>query len=109
MTRLKPTIILAALILGTFLVLPGTAQNYAWVLVNGLPFGPGFEITGPGKFADGTASAPSMTFANDSDVGFWRNGSNQFSWTLNGFAYGLFHSIDGLVLHNTTPMSWASG
>lgn len=81
MTRLKPTIILAALILGTFLVLPGTAQNYAWVLVNGLPFGPGFEITGPGKFADGTESAPSITATAEPTSGWYRaaNGSWKFS------------------------------
>ena len=84
MTRLKPTIILAALILGTFLVLPGTAQNYAWVLVNGLPFGPGFEITGPGKFADGSESAPSATFAGEPTTGAYLAGVGSLKFTVLG-------------------------
>lgn len=77
MRRLHATLLLAALILGTYLVLPVTAQNYVWTSINGVPFGPGVQLGGSITFtpdnlynigADG-ATRPKNIYASDSIIG----------------------------------------
>lgn len=41
-------------------------------LINGLPYLPGSTIIERGLFGDGTAAAPSISFINDTDTGFYR-------------------------------------
>jgi len=41
-------------------------------------------IGGTGLFADGTAAAPSISFAADSDTGFYRRGANELGFATGG-------------------------
>ncbi len=50
------------------------------------------SMTGPVKGFDGAVTAPSYTFAADTDTGFWRNGSGQIGWSANGVQGALFNS-----------------
>jgi hypothetical protein len=59
-------------------------------LLNGLPYFPGTTIFGTGLFADGTAAAPSISFAADTDTGFYRKGSGQVQFSSNGNASLVF-------------------
>ena len=48
--------------------------------------GPSFDdiATGTGKFSDGTAAAPSVTFGSDPDTGIYSYGANALGFTSNG-------------------------
>lgn len=68
-------------------------MSFHSVRVNGMPIIPGFEVaTGyVGKFPDGTAGVPSVTFASDLTKGFYSGGSNQVRLALAGtFRHGWF-------------------
>ena len=41
-------------------------------------------VTGVAKFADGSAAAPSITFINDTDLGFYRSGANILRVSVGG-------------------------
>lgn len=110
MQRVKQTLILAALILGTYLVLPVAAQNFIWASVNGIPMGPGFTLTGPGKFTDGTPAVPSMTFVNDTDTGVFRVTTNVLGFTAGGGSTGVAGiNSSGVVILDTLSLGWTNG
>jgi hypothetical protein len=48
--------------------------------------GPSFDdiATGTGKFSDGTAAAPSITFGSDTDTGIYRYGANSLGLGVSG-------------------------
>lgn len=50
------------------------------------------EMTGPIKAADGSVTAPSMTFVNALGTGFYLSGSNEFTWVANGVPGATFNS-----------------
>ena len=56
-------------------------MNY---LLNGLPYFPGTSIFGTGLFGDGTAAAPSISFAADSDTGIYRYAANSIGFATGG-------------------------
>jgi len=60
-------------------------------------------IGGTGKFADGTAAAPSITFASDPDTGFFRFGDNVVGFAAAGTAVLRFtnNGTHGRILHGT--------
>lgn len=61
-----------------------------------------------GYFGDGSASAPSIAFANDTDVGIYRVGSNQGAFTANGndpVGWGQ----TSLRLASSSVLTWTSG
>lgn len=47
-------------------------------------------ITGPIKFANGTAAAPALTYASDTDTGFYRAAANSIGLALEGSANVVF-------------------
>jgi hypothetical protein len=53
-------------------------------LVNGLTDGTKDISISTGKFADGSANAPSVTFSGDSDTGFYRIGANNVGLSIGG-------------------------
>jgi len=59
-----------------------TAQNAAeqWAYIQGIINGD-VPITGARRFANGTASAPSITFTNSTGLGLYRNASNVLGWS----------------------------
>lgn len=56
------------------------------------------------RFADGTAGAPSITFASNTNTGFWRAGANILATSTNG-TERMRINADGQVLINTTTAS----
>ena len=52
-------------------------------------------IGGTGLFADGTAAAPSISFAADTDTGFYRAGANVFTATAGGLGVMNFSRSGG--------------
>lgn len=59
------------------------------------------------KFADGTAAAPSITFASDQDTGFYRSGADQIAVTLGGTAIFSFNTTG--AINSTTTIGLAAG
>jgi len=55
------------------------------------------SMTGPLKAADGTASAPSLTFASDTNTGFYRKSADTIGVACNGVEVAAF-GTSGLVL-----------
>lgn len=52
-------------------------------------------IGGKGLFADGTAAAPSISFAADTDTGFYRSSANTVAFSSGGTMLGRFTTGDG--------------
>lgn len=46
------------------------------------------------KFGDGAPAAPSMTFKNDDNTGFFRNGTDQIGYSLGGVIRGVMSGAD---------------
>ena len=69
---------LAALLLGTWLVLPVSAQNYLWSTLNGRPFAPGLVVD------NGTAAAPSMRYRGDTNTGWFLNSDDDLRLSVGG-------------------------
>ena len=66
-----------------------------------LSVGGNLTVTGQGLFADGSAAAPSISFTNDSDTGFYWNASpNVFNISTGGSSIGQF-SASGITLGDT--------
>ena len=68
-------------------------MNY---LLNGLPYFPGTTIFGTGLFADGTAAAPSISFAAATNMGFYRVGPNDLGVSVGG-AYSFIFGGGGTL------------
>jgi hypothetical protein len=65
-------------------------------LLNGLPYFPGSTIFGTGLFADGTAAAPSISFAAQTNKGFYSPAANQVGLSLNGGLVFTFRQDGGV-------------
>lgn len=65
-------------------------------------------FTGQSKFADGTAAAPSITFASDTDTGRYSDGANSFIESLGGVAR-VRQTTASINLANTHLFGWTSG
>ena len=82
-------------------------MNPVWHILNGVPqlgpIAPSSVLAG-----DGTASAPSYSFASDTDLGFWRTTNNVLVFAANGSSW--WTALNGqILLRNTTQLDWASG
>lgn len=62
-------------------------------------------MTGPIKAADGTETAPSITFANALASGFYRSGSNQISYSAVGIEAVRFYSSGAVLFIRNVSMS----
>jgi hypothetical protein len=61
-------------------------------------------------FADGTTASPSITFANDPTIGFFRSGTSQVTY-VSGSSTNMVTFNGGtsnLALHNTANLGWVS-
>ena len=73
-----------------------------WVVKNGV-----LAFSGPTYAADGSASAPSIAFASDTNTGFFWESADLFGWTNAGTQRGRIHS-DGLIFHASNYLAWGS-
>lgn len=68
--------------------------------------------TGGVIFPLGATATPSITFATDTNTGFYGFGNDQFSWTLAGTTYGIFSTGTGGIaevrLGQGTQFAWSS-
>jgi hypothetical protein len=74
--------------------------------------GSGTTFPTPGLFPDGTAGAPSMSFASDPADGLWRGPGNNLATAIDGVTIAAWYadaSAPGLQLKSTYNLSWASG
>lgn len=62
------------------------------------------EIGFDGQFADGSVSAPSITFSSDADTGIYRVGSGNFAFSSNGVKIGEITGL-GLVVGDKIRIS----
>ncbi len=58
------------------------------------------DVVGTIEVGDGTLSAPSITFGNDTNVGFYRVAADQIGFVANGGLY--FQFTAGSLLHSST-------
>ena len=61
-----------------------------------------------GVFASGTAAAPSITFAGDTDSGFYSVGANQVGITTSGTSRLVVNSSGGLLVGTSTALTSTS-
>jgi microcystin-dependent protein len=65
-------------------------------------------MTGPLKFSNGTAAAPSMTFASDTDTGFYRSTANEVSFAAGGAQVASLNStgidVAGTIKQNSATL-----
>lgn len=66
-------------------------------ITNSLPRDGQAAMTAPLKLANGSASAPAVTFGSDADIGLFRKGANQIGIAIGGSEVGYIDS-DGLHL-----------
>lgn len=64
---------------------------------------------GPILLQNGSASAPSLSFLSESDVGFYWLASKQIGIAASGFAFVRFARDAGIILKSTCAYSWGSG
>lgn len=62
-------------------------------------------FTSSGTFSAGSAANPSITFAGDTDTGFYNAGANQIGFAVNG-VYGMALTTAGLTLANTLAVAY---
>lgn len=55
---------------------------------------------GQGKFGDGTAAAPGITFSADQDTGFFRSANNEVTFVANGVAQLKYSATGGITFMN---------
>lgn len=67
---------------------------------------PSFDQIAPGtgKFSDGTAAAPSITFGSDADTGLYRYGANQIGITTGAASHSALLSSGDFKLMTTTTV-----
>ena len=65
-------------VLGSWLSVSVGAQNFIWGSINGVPFASGVLL------GDGTASAPSLAFASDTDTGLYNYATNVIGFAAAG-------------------------
>lgn len=68
-------------------------------------------FTGVAKFADGSAAAPSISFANAATAGIFRDaGSGRVGLTQNGICVAAYTAAatDGMCLKSSLALSWSS-
>lgn len=65
-------------------------------------------FTQPVAFTDGTAAAPSITFASDTNTGFFRPGTAEVQFSAAGAAIISFGTNAGLGLAFNKPLVWSS-
>lgn len=83
------------------------AVNTALVVGGNLTVNNGLDIGGVVSFDDGSAAAPSITFASDQDTGFYRSASNSISVASAGaadftFSANTFAALSGSVITTNT-------
>ena len=72
------------LLLGGWLIATPAAQSYVWGAINGIPFGPGLVLSGPILAPDGSATAPSYSFASETNSGWYRSSANNLNLSIAG-------------------------
>ena len=70
-----------------FATAPTGGQSFFGVILAGADY-----VTVGAQFPDGTVSAPSITFENDSDTGFYRYGANEIGIAVGGVLAGTIKS-----------------
>lgn len=79
-----------------------------------LAVGTNLNVAGLGLFADGTAAAPSISFASDTDTGIYRRASNQLGITTAGTEAAYFDAsgntniVGNLGVKSSTPSTSAA-
>lgn len=68
----------------------------------------GGNVSGQLKLADGTAAAPSLTFASDTDTGIYSASANGMAFSAGGTPVVRILSTPALNLAATTVISWGS-
>jgi hypothetical protein len=66
---------------------PNIAEDFFGVILAGADY-----VNAGANFPDGTLAAPSITFDQDNDTGYYRSGSGSVSFTSNGVAAGTWSS-----------------
>jgi hypothetical protein len=66
---------------------PNTAEDFFGVILAGADY-----VNAGANFPDGTLAAPSITFDQDNDTGYYRSGSGAVSFASNGVAAGTWSS-----------------
>ena len=66
---------------------PNTAEDFFGVILAGADY-----VNAGANFPDGTLAAPSITFDQDNDTGYYRSGSGSVSFASNGVAAGTWSS-----------------
>lgn len=80
---------------GSTITAAGHNQNFSDIateLTNSVAADGQTSMTGPLKASNGTAAAPSLTFASDTDTGGYRSGANEFSIAAGGSQIAAFSS-----------------
>jgi len=76
---------------------PNSAEDFFGVILAGADY-----VNAGANFPDGTLAAPSITFDQDNDTGYYRSGSGSVSFASNGVAAGTWSSA-GLTAPAFTP------
>lgn len=97
---------LAGLLLGGWLIATPAAQSYVWGAINGIPYGPGLVLSGPILAADGSAAAPVLAFASDTNTGLYRITSDYLGFAAGGVLYASING-NGLTLIREAKIGWA--
>lgn len=58
---------------------------------------------------DGTAAAPAFSFINNTNMGFYRNASNQMTWGSGGGGRFIFTDAAQLITQSAGSYNWTSG
>lgn len=85
------------------------AQPNVWHVVNGVLTGPGFVTTGPVLASDGTAAAPSYSFASQPGLGLYRASTGQIAIGNDSVSGSIPIAFsDSLKLGSAVALSWSS-
>lgn len=96
--------------------------NYNWVIKNGVlqwngsistpgnaTIGGNLTVTGQGLFANGTASAPSISFTTQSTFGFYKPSDGLLDLVSGSTSRFRFQAGVGIVLSSGDSIAWSSG
>ena len=69
--------------------------------------GGNLTVTGTGLFADGTAASPSISFASEPTMGFYRNTAGALTWALGGGGSTYFRLNGDVTIASNSVFQWS--
>lgn len=82
----------------------GAQQSPVWHFINGVPFITTLGVSQSVQAGDGSASAPSYSFASETNKGFYTTGANIFSTAVNGVRSHNFRQTSFDILSDSAEL-----